>query len=151
MSSAIQLAKLSGFSPIITTASEHNGTLLKSIGATHVLSRNLSVSELESAIKDIVGKKSIEIVYDAVSNAETQQVGWDVLEAGGTLVLAGPASPIDKKGQEDSKHISRSYGGVSLPANLNLGEKLYASLTEWLESGIILVRLKLYWHRLANS
>lgn len=109
------------------------------------------MSELESAIKDIVGKKSIEIVYDAVSNAETQQVGWDVLEAGGTLVLAGPASPIDKKGQEDSKHISRSYGGVSLPANLNLGEKLYASLTEWLESGIILVRLKLYWHRLANS
>ncbi|HEV7737525.1 MAG TPA: hypothetical protein VGO47_09170, partial [Chlamydiales bacterium] len=39
VSSAIQLAKLSGFSPIATTASTHHTDYLKSLGATHVIDR----------------------------------------------------------------------------------------------------------------
>lgn len=139
----IQLAKLSGFSPIITTASEHNDPLLKSFGATHVLSRNLSVSELESAIKDIVGGKPIEIVYDAVSTAETQQLGWDVLGVGGSLVTVNHPLPINKRRQEGAKQVVLSNGGVHFSTNFILGAKLYAKLTEWLECGSILVGLEI--------
>ena len=38
---AIQFARLSGFSTIIATASPQNTTLLKSLGATHVIDRKL--------------------------------------------------------------------------------------------------------------
>ena len=41
MTLAIQLAKLSGVSPIIITASLKSAELLKSYGATHVLDRSL--------------------------------------------------------------------------------------------------------------
>ena len=46
----IQLAKLSGFSPIITTASLKNTDFLKSLGATHVIDRN---ADLPSSVKAI--------------------------------------------------------------------------------------------------
>ena len=54
----IQFAKLSGFSPIITTASKHNETYLKSLGATHVIDRSIPLSELPQAVKAITDKPS---------------------------------------------------------------------------------------------
>ncbi|KAF8510033.1 hypothetical protein JB92DRAFT_2728841 [Gautieria morchelliformis] len=38
---AIQLARLSGFSPIVVTASLHNSDLAKSLGATHLIDRKM--------------------------------------------------------------------------------------------------------------
>jgi len=46
----LQLAKISGFSPIITTASLTNEISLQQLGATHVLSRDLSTPFLDSNI-----------------------------------------------------------------------------------------------------
>ena len=46
--SAIQLAKLSGFSPIIVTASLHHAEHLEALGATHVIDRNVSGAALAS-------------------------------------------------------------------------------------------------------
>ncbi|KAG6811821.1 hypothetical protein H0H92_005680 [Tricholoma furcatifolium] len=40
----LQLAKLSGFSPIVTTASLSNAKYLKSLGATHVIDRTIATS-----------------------------------------------------------------------------------------------------------
>ncbi|KAG6372052.1 chaperonin 10-like protein [Boletus reticuloceps] len=51
---AIQLAKLSGFSPIITTASLHNEDLLLSLGATHILDRKLPNAALIKRVRELV-------------------------------------------------------------------------------------------------
>ncbi|KAF8309133.1 GroES-like protein [Clavulina sp. PMI_390] len=46
--SGIQLAKLAGFSAIITTASSQHADYLKSLGATHVVNHNTSAEEYTS-------------------------------------------------------------------------------------------------------
>ena len=61
---AIQCAKLSGFNPIITTASLHNEPLLLSLGATRVVERSSEtnaertpaavVAEITSHLKGVV-------------------------------------------------------------------------------------------------
>lgn len=80
---AIQLAKLSGFSPIITTASLHNEALVKALGATHIIERNANVI---AEVQKIVSKP-VEIVFDTVSEKTTQEQGWEILAPGGTLVV----------------------------------------------------------------
>ncbi|KAJ7810242.1 chaperonin 10-like protein [Mycena olivaceomarginata] len=78
----LQLARLARFSPIITTASAHHDQYLKSLGATHVLDRNLSLPELSKKIHEIT-KEPIKIVYDAISTDETQQAGYALLAEDG--------------------------------------------------------------------
>lgn len=138
---AIQLAKLSGFSPIIATASDNSKDLLTRIGATHILSRNLPSSKLASAITEITKGVPLEIIYDAVSVPETQQLGWDLVADGGSLVVVMPPN-MDKKGQESKKQLIHVYCNVHAPQNRDLGRKLYARITDWLKTGIIVVSLK---------
>ncbi|EDR00176.1 uncharacterized protein LACBIDRAFT_314747 [Laccaria bicolor S238N-H82] len=71
----IQLAKYSGFHPMITTTSLKHADELKSLGATHVIDRKASVVAEVRKLTD----KPISIVFDAVSSADTQQAGVDVL------------------------------------------------------------------------
>ncbi|KAH7911697.1 hypothetical protein BJ138DRAFT_991710, partial [Hygrophoropsis aurantiaca] len=63
---SIFIAKLSGFSPITTTASLHNSALLKSHGATHVLDRNLLFTTISDEISKIA-PSPINLVFIAVS------------------------------------------------------------------------------------
>lgn len=135
---AIQLARLSGFYPIITTASEHNTDLLQSKGATHVFSRNLSLSALETSIKEITKGEFIKIVFDTVSSPETQQLGWDLLGRGGSIITVLDPN-MNKKGQDGEKQVVHVFCNVQAPQNRAVGRKLYGKLTEWLEKGIILV------------
>lgn len=139
--SAIQLAKLSGFSLIITTASEHNTDLLESLGATHVIPRSLPTLSIAARVSEITGiDNPIEIVYDAVSTPETQQLGWDILAPGGSLALVTPPDVnLDKRGKDGEKHVIHMWHQPQLPRNRELAGKLYGKLTEWLSEGVIIV------------
>jgi NADPH:quinone reductase-like Zn-dependent oxidoreductase len=101
----IQLAKYSGFYPIITTSSLKHTDDLKSLGAAHVIDRNASVISEVRKLTD----KPILIVYDAISNADTQQAGIDVLATGGKLVTVQPPSV-----KAEGKEIIHVFGSVSL-------------------------------------
>jgi NADPH:quinone reductase-like Zn-dependent oxidoreductase len=109
--SVIQLAKLSGLSPIITTASLKHTDLLKSLGATNVIDRNASLSDEVRKITD----QPITIVYDSISSAETQQAGLNVLAPRGTIAVITP--PTIKS---DEKEILRIMGHLSTPAYVEL-------------------------------
>ncbi|KAI0783925.1 medium-chain dehydrogenase/reductase like protein [Irpex lacteus] len=126
----IQLAKLSGFSPIIAVASSKNADFLKSLGATHVIDRN---APLASSVKAITSEP-IKYIYDAVSLKETQEPAYEVLAPGGTLILVLPfaldASKVDK-----SKTIAQVYGSFHDPQQRALGMGLYKNLTKLLEDG----------------
>ena len=87
--SAIQLAKLSGFSPIITTASIKHATALEGLGADVVLSRELSTNELKQEISKHTSKP-IKFIYDAISVESTQRTAVDILAPNGALVTTLP-------------------------------------------------------------
>ncbi|KAG8691262.1 hypothetical protein FRC09_011677, partial [Ceratobasidium sp. 395] len=70
----IQLARIAGFSPIVTTASEKYTEYLQSLGATRILDRNSDVKTLQSAFVEHVS-----FVLDAISLPETQSVAFEVL------------------------------------------------------------------------
>ena len=141
---AIQVAKLSKFSPIITTASPHNEALLKSLGATHVLDRSLPASTLAAEVAQLAGGKPVELVYDAVSLPDTRTLGYEVLAPGGVLVITNPVQvPEDKKKAGDGKKIVNVFGVVHLPENWQGAVEQYKRLPEWLRTGAIGVRVLL--------
>ena len=137
--SVIQLAKISGFSPIITTVSPRNDTLVKSIGATHTIDRKLSTEEIVAKVKAITSDP-VKVVYDAISLASTQDTAYSVLSPGGILVLVlGPT--IDKSKLDSTKKTISTFGSVYPEPNREFGRGLYGAATEYLNSGDLKVRL----------
>jgi len=137
---ALQLAKLSGFSPIITTASKRNEAYCKSAGATHVIDyHDVPYSKLPKAVEHIT-REPISVVYDAVSTAESQPAGWRVLAPNGSMVVTLGAT-VGKPGQrvedDSNKLVVWCYGNANEPANHALGTKLYAELPGLLRDGLI--------------
>ncbi|KAG8218886.1 chaperonin 10-like protein [Butyriboletus roseoflavus] len=134
---AIQLAKLSGFSPIITTASVQHKDYLLSLGATHVLDRKLPTAALKEQVTNIVGTP-VMYIFDAVSLEETQQTAYDLLAPGGTLAIVN--QKIVKEDETSQKKVLMVYGSFHFPPNRELGVKFAAALTRWLAEGKIKVR-----------
>ena len=138
----IQIARLSGFSPIITTASLHNAEFLKSLGATHVLDRTLPASSIIAEVQKIAGGKPVEYAYDAISLPDTQPLAYDVVAPGGTLIIVlNEAIPAEKKKEGDNKRVVHAFGTVHTPENRAVGVEFYNRLSEWLRTGIIVVRI----------
>ncbi|KAI0635549.1 GroES-like protein [Trametes polyzona] len=133
---AIQMAKLSGFSPIIATSSLRHEEFLKSIGATYVIDRTLPASTIQAEVSKLVGGKPIPFVYDAISLPDTQPLAYDVLAPGGhlLLVLAENIS-AERKKEGDNKTVVTVFGNVHTPENRAVGVALYSRLTEWLATG----------------
>ncbi|KAG1851618.1 chaperonin 10-like protein [Suillus subalutaceus] len=130
----IQLARLSGFYPIITTASPSNEELVRKYGATHFFDRNLSGEELKAAISKITDSP-IGIVYDAISLPETQSIGWELLANDGTLVLTLPASVKEDEGK--GRKVIQTFAGPHAPQNEELCSSSWAVVEKWLSEGTI--------------
>ncbi|KAH7909266.1 chaperonin 10-like protein [Hygrophoropsis aurantiaca] len=127
---AIQFAKLSGFSPIFTTAnaSLHKTRLLR-LGATHVIDRGLSFSDVSQEISTIT-KAPISLVYDAISHDDTQNGGYEILAPGGHIVITLP--PAIKRKEGDQKHIVPVTGNFHEPENMEFGAVICQHLTKLL-------------------
>lgn len=131
----IQLAKLSGFSPIITTASLKHTEHLKSLGANHVIDRYLSLPALKQAVMKITGSR-IHIMYDSISTAGTQEAAWSLLAPGGKLVVTQPS--LISKDSNDSRQVVPVDGSPQSDENWETGKRLWAHLERWVEDGHIL-------------
>ncbi|KAG6852873.1 hypothetical protein C0991_008453 [Blastosporella zonata] len=129
----IQLAKLSGFSPIITTASSKHTRYLESLGATHVIDRNIPLSSLHGAVKGITNVP-VEIVYDAVSTADTQKTGYEILAPNGSMVVVLNPEVTKVAGKE----VYHVFAMPNLPHTSEISANMYSKLTEWLEDGVLL-------------
>ncbi|KAG0694259.1 chaperonin 10-like protein [Suillus ampliporus] len=130
----IQLARLSGFYPIITTASPSNEDLVRDHGATHFFDRHLSGSQLNAAISKVTDSP-IRIVYDAISLPETQSVGWGLLAKDGILVLTLAASVEEDEGK--GRKAIQTFGTPHAPQNHELGRSSWALVEKWLSDGTI--------------
>ncbi|KAH9830369.1 chaperonin 10-like protein [Rhodofomes roseus] len=131
----IQLAKLSGFSPIITTASLYNAPSLLALGATHVLDRHLAPETLRAQIGNITSE-AIETIFDAVSISETQNLAYDLLAPGGSLVLV-LQDIIEEKRKSADRRVVTVDGRIHYAPSRAMGVSLYAALSDLLENGEI--------------
>jgi NADPH:quinone reductase-like Zn-dependent oxidoreductase len=134
--SVVQLAKLSGFSPIIATASPANFALVKALGATHVVDRKL-IGSLGAEIAKVTSAP-VAHAYDAWSDAETQQTLLDLLAPRGRLALVLP--PL--VAAHDGKTLFFVQGSVHLPTNRALGVSIFGALEGLLADGSIKVSLR---------
>ncbi|TBU21579.1 GroES-like protein [Dichomitus squalens] len=134
---ALQLVRLSGFSPIITTGSLHNTDLLKSFGATHVLDRKLSDEEIEAQVTQIAGG-SVDLVYDAVSVGGTFPLALALTAPGGNMLVVQVApDKIVEEARKDGKTVHKIHGVFRTPINHEISRTLLAKLPDLLESGDI--------------
>ncbi|EIM91562.1 GroES-like protein [Stereum hirsutum FP-91666 SS1] len=147
---AIQLAKLSGFNPIITTASPSNTAYCTSAGATHVIDyHTVPYSALGEHISSTITTKPIRIISDVVSSAESQRACWDILSGHNgngkmsiTLPLAETIKGEMKENLVDGKEggnkgIYSVFGNGNAPGLQEDGDKLAAALEGWLKEGKI--------------
>ena len=118
---AIQLARLSGFSRIITNASPKHANFLKELGAHVVLDRNTStVEEFQKAVEGL----PLEFVFDSISNKDTQKMGVAILQAtktqGSDVVTVMPEDEEAKKDGEqgDIKVTVKQIWGIALAPSL---------------------------------
>ncbi|KAF9037646.1 chaperonin 10-like protein [Panaeolus papilionaceus] len=133
---AIQLARLCNLSPIITTASLSNAEALKELGATHVIDRNLPLSDLASNVSTILGSSSgpLEIAFDAVALQDTQEAALSILAPGGRLALVLPPVVPAPEG----KSVIFVVGALRMPQNITTLEPLYRDhVSSWVSEGLI--------------
>lgn len=133
----IQVARLSGFSPIIVTASLHNTDLVKSLGATHVVDRKLSPDALKAEITKAAGGSPIQFVYDTISQEDTQNTAIELVEPGGNLVIV--LQSLVPEAKASGKGITHVFGNVHTPANRKMGSVMYSKLTELFGNGTLKV------------
>ncbi|KAJ2929649.1 hypothetical protein H1R20_g7439, partial [Candolleomyces eurysporus] len=127
----LQTAKLSGFNPIITTASTKHEEFLKSLGATHVLDRNASLASLKESIQNIT-EKPVKVVVDTISSEETQTLGFTLLAPGGQIALNQPA--IDLIKEAAPKENKSLIGILALKQGYSgLVQEMWTHVTRFLE------------------
>ncbi|KAH7921868.1 GroES-like protein [Leucogyrophana mollusca] len=130
---AIQLLRLSGFSPILTTASPVNAPLLTSLGATHVIDRHLPFSAIANEVSALTSGAPVKLVYDAVSLPDTQQGGYDILARGGYIIVTMRKSIKEREGE--GKHVVPVDSDFHVPANMPFGAVVMRELPALLEGG----------------
>ena len=108
---------------------------MESLGATHVLDRRLDSAALQKAIASITALP-VDVVYDSISEADTQKLAYELLSANGTLILTLPASV---ENTSDSKTVKSTAGNPFIPGNGEILEGLYANLENYLDTHIIQV------------
>ncbi|EKM58603.1 uncharacterized protein PHACADRAFT_253061 [Phanerochaete carnosa HHB-10118-sp] len=131
----IQFAKISGFSPIITTASKRNEDYLKSLGATHVIDRSIPHSDILTAIEQITSTP-VMVAYDAISDADTQNLCYEVVAPGGQVVIGLPPA-IETSKLTSGKRIVQVFGSAHVPEQRPVGISLYQKVTELVANGDI--------------
>ena len=137
MRAALQLAKLSGFNPIITTASAQNKDYCHAAGATHVIDyRAMQYASIPAVVKEITNGP-VAVIFDAISMQESQRADLEILDPNGSLVLTlQPA--INKQTQlEDNQWIVQTMGIVRGNGNSEFGRAMYTALPRLLADGSI--------------
>ena len=136
---ALQLAKLSGFNPIITTASTHNEDYCRAAGATHVIDyRSTPYALIPDVVKEMA-KGPIGIIYDPISTYESQKADWEILEPNGSLVLTLPPAIDISTESKGNRWVVLTYGAVRDHGHSEFGRAMYAALPGLLADGSIKV------------
>lgn len=130
----IQLARIAGFSPIVTTASPQHEDLLKSLGATHIIDRNADVKTIQSAFST-----PVTLVFDSIAHPATQAFAFDVLTTPSPAPGAhlSSALPLDQSVKEKyaGKQVSvHEFFGIS-HHDKALSVPFWRAIGRWIKEG----------------
>lgn len=97
------------------------------------------MSEIPAIVEEITGPEPVKIIYDAVSHTETENAAYDdaaydVLAPGGKMIVF-PNFAIGKSKLTPDNEILVVNGSFYVPAQYELGVRLYGKLTGLLETG----------------
>lgn len=134
---AIQFAKLSGFSYILTTASLKHTEHLKSLGATHVIDRNLPLEAFRAELAKIEGLPKIEYAYDSIGDVVASfAYALEALAPNGKVASVNPRFPFESA-DNNGKQLARISAVKTSPPNVDSIRALWGDLTKLLESGAL--------------
>ncbi|QRW18345.1 Zinc-binding dehydrogenase [Rhizoctonia solani] len=130
----IQLARIAGFSPIVTTASAQHADFLRSLGATRVFDRNVDTKAVQSAFPTPVS-----LVLDSISIAATQEFAFEVLttpspvpDAHLVLVLP-PTDSLNEQNSGETIAVHTAYGSSHRFKDLTM--PFWRNIEQWIKDG----------------
>lgn len=126
---SIQLVKLFGFSPIITTASFHNTGLLSSRSATRVLDRNLSTIASKKT-QLLRSRQLLALRHLTPALFLTHETAHDTITAGGTVIAVGVPQVDDRN---EDKVVQQVFGSFHPPT----GSWVRVSHPQWLSRFVV--------------
>jgi NADPH:quinone reductase-like Zn-dependent oxidoreductase len=131
---AIQLARIAGFSPIVTTASVDHEAFLKSLGATRIFDRNVDAKTIQSAFSSPVA-----LAVDAISVGSTQELAYEVLTTpspvpSAHLALVRPLTDSVKEKNSGNKATVHNVLGIS-HNDRDLSVPFWQNVGQWIKDG----------------
>lgn len=135
------MARIAGFSPIITTASKAHAESLKSMGATHVFERTVSPSIIHNAL---ASGKPLGLAVDTVSSSETQLFAFQVLTTQPNPPPQGLQLQLVQPPAEELQAQNSARGEASVKAGIVAGvasfkpelfAPFYKVAEKWVEEG----------------
>lgn len=140
---AIQMAKMSGFSPIITTASSRNEAYCKAAGATHVIDYNKAPygPVFVEAVASIT-TAPVMVIWDCIAEEDSQKACWSILAPNGKFIVAKPtpskAIGADGFVDDNGRKVIGVFGSVyddQVGGDARLGKTLFQALEGMLRDG----------------
>ncbi|KAF5342137.1 hypothetical protein D9611_002031 [Ephemerocybe angulata] len=126
---AIQLARVSGFTYIIASSSLKHAPYLESLGATHVLDRSLSLSELKASLASL-SLPPIEYAFDSIGDIETSlRSSLAALTPTGKVISV--AAGVEYKGDDLGQKSVFSFTVLNKPEHM---KTLWPAVTSLLET-----------------
>lgn len=131
---AIQLARIAGFSTIVTTASAQHTEHLKSLGATHVFDRNVDVRTVQQAFPTAPA-----LAFDPIAAPGTQSLAFEVLTTPSPTpgahfsLVSTPKDEIKAKNADGKVSIHQVFGSSHMFREMAL--PFWKSVGKWIEEG----------------
>ena len=137
---AIQAATLAGVGTIIVVAGLRSAEEVKNLGATHVIDRTKSATEVAAEVREIVGDTLI-YAFDAINPVESQHVGVEALSNTKTGKFARllPLGPVDESklsAKKEAGFETLNVLGIST-GKPDIAIPLWERVAGWLEDGKI--------------
>jgi NADPH:quinone reductase len=133
----VQFAKLMGFKRIMVVAGKGNETMLKKMGATHIVDRKLDNADAIKQIRDIVGN-NLKYAFNTVSDDKTIAVGSlsDKIETHLNNVLFADVKDKALVGEKQFKDTLSHGQSMNNPEAARL---FWEILPTWMENGTLTV------------
>lgn len=112
-----------------------NTEALKSLGATHVLDRNLAEDALVAEVRKITSKP-IKFAFDSISSRETQNTSYKLIASGGALLIDN--YPEIENVVAD-KRLAHVLANGNMPATREVSASLFPKIYDLLKDGSIKV------------
>ncbi|KAF5873501.1 putative alcohol zinc- protein [Botrytis fragariae] len=126
---AVQVAKITGIGKIVVVASKSNADELRSYGATHIIDRHGTDSEVKARVQEAVGDEIV-YVYDPINDDQSYAISLLSEKKRGKVVTL-----LHVKSSPGHHDISQTSGLPQL--HMDFSKEFFKLLPSWVNSGEI--------------